>query len=156
MKAAFTILCLSGLLGACTTPYQNSGFTGGFEETTLGDNLFQVTFKGNGYTSAGRVRDFALLRSAEVALEHGCRYFILVDDDDQTTTGTISMPTTTYATSYGNSTTFNTYGGTSSYSKASSTNIIACFAEKPEGVAFDARQVVASLRKKYRLKGDDL
>lgn len=143
-------LCTTG----CATPYQNSGLTGGFDETVLGDNVFQVSFKGNAFISASKVADYALLRSAEVALENGYHYFVIVDEDSYSASGTISAPTTTYAASYGKSATFNTYGGqVSSYSKASSVNTIVCFVEKPDGIAFDARQVAESLRGKYGVRG---
>ena len=45
--------------------------SGGFTESQLDTNVFRVTFKGNGYTSPDRAEDMALLRSAELALQHG-------------------------------------------------------------------------------------
>jgi hypothetical protein len=59
------------LVAACATPYQSRGLAGGFSETQLSENMFQVYFRGNGYTREERVDDFALLRSAELAEEHG-------------------------------------------------------------------------------------
>jgi hypothetical protein len=41
-----------------------------------------VTFSGNGYSSPDRVREMALLRSAEVTLQHGCRYFVVTNSAD--------------------------------------------------------------------------
>ena len=37
-------------------------------------------FKGNGYTSKDKTFDFALLRSAELTLENGYRYFVVVGE----------------------------------------------------------------------------
>jgi hypothetical protein len=34
------------LLTSCATTYQKQGFTGGFSETQLGENIFQISFKG--------------------------------------------------------------------------------------------------------------
>ena len=48
---------------SCATTYQSEGLTGGFSETQLDENIFRVTFYGNGYTGKERVTDFALLRS---------------------------------------------------------------------------------------------
>ena len=36
--------------GGCATSYQSKGFTGGFSETQVSANSFQVYFQGNGYT----------------------------------------------------------------------------------------------------------
>lgn len=80
-------LILSILLAGCATTYQRSSFSGGYSETRLGDNIFQVFFKGNGYTGRERAVDFCLLRSAEVAIENGFRYFVIVDSEKHTETG---------------------------------------------------------------------
>src|SRR5258708_35613196 len=43
------LLVLSVL--SCATGYHAHGLSGGFSETQLDENVFQVSFKGNGYTS---------------------------------------------------------------------------------------------------------
>lgn len=68
------------LLAACASPYQPEGFGGGYSETQLSENIFKVSFRGNGYTSEDRAADMALLRSAELALENGFKYFAVVDE----------------------------------------------------------------------------
>jgi hypothetical protein len=40
------------LVSACATSYQPKGLTGGFDEVQLDTNVYQVRFRGNGYTSA--------------------------------------------------------------------------------------------------------
>jgi hypothetical protein len=62
----------------CTT-YQPLGLSGGFSETQLAGNVYQVRFQGNGYTSTERTSQFLLRRAAELALEKGHRYFTLAD-----------------------------------------------------------------------------
>ena len=151
MKSVIGII-LVAMVSGCATPYQNEGFKGGYSEVALGDNVYQVAFSGNAYVSASKVADFALLRSAELTLEKGFRYFVIVDNAHRETTGVIRTPMTTYASTYGNTTTYNTYGGVgSSYSKPSNTNTIVCFKDKPDGFAYDARQVTTSLRQKHGL-----
>ncbi|MGH8355486.1 MAG: CC0125/CC1285 family lipoprotein [Pseudomonas sp.] len=66
-----TCLCFVAFLSACTTPYQRDGFAGGYSEIQLDENIWRVTFEGNGYTTALRVEELALLRSAELTLEKG-------------------------------------------------------------------------------------
>ena len=147
------------LLG-CATPYQRVGFTGGYSETQLGDNIFQVSFRGNGYTSRERASDFALLRSAELALEHGFRYFVIIESKQEAKIETYTTPSTSYTTGsaygYGNyaygSATTTTYGGQTYFiSKPRATNTILCFKERPEinGLVFDAEFVTKSIKKKY-------
>jgi hypothetical protein len=68
------------LLG-CATGYHSTGATGGFQETQLGPAIYQVRFNGNAYTSNDRASEFLMRRCAEVALEHGKRYFVLKSSD---------------------------------------------------------------------------
>jgi hypothetical protein len=151
------------LLNACATEYQPQSFTGGFSETRLGENVWEVSFKGNGYTGRDRASDFTLLRSADVALQHGYRYFVVVNRSDLTRTGTYTQPTTSYttanATAYGNTAygtaTTNTYGGqTFNIVAPGLSNTIMCFKDKPDvqGLVFDAQYLSASIKSKYGMK----
>lgn len=147
------------LLAGCATQYQRVGLSGGYSEVQLAENVFKVTFRGNGYTSREKAADFALLRSAELALEHGFKYFAVIDDQNYANHSTYVTPTTTNASAfasgnaaYGTST---TYGGQSFLiSKPSSTNMIMCFPEKPEGFSFNAEFVAKSLRETYKVSQD--
>ena len=164
MRALFILALATVLLGGCATTYQPNSFTGGYSETQLGENIFQVSFRGNGYTSRERASDFSLLRSAEVALENGFRYFVIVESEKGSKVGAYTTPTTSYTTgsaygsgnyAYGSATT-TTYGGQTYFiSKPRATNTILCFKEKPEinGLVFDAEFVAKSIRQKYNLTG---
>lgn len=152
------------VLTACATSYQSSSFTGGFTETQLDENVFRVSFRGNGYTSRERAADFVMLRSAELALNNGYKYFAIVDSANQTDTY-VSSSAPNYTTnfqmnSFGN-TTYGTarthaYGGqTMTFHKPSSSNTIVCFKEKPaQGMVYSAEFVAKSIRQKYGLVGD--
>lgn len=162
MRKLLAVALLQTLLLGCATAYQQKSYSGGYSETQLGENIFQVSFRGNGYTSRERASDFSLLRSAEVALEHGFRYFVIVESEKGAKLGTYTTPTTSYTTgsayasgnyAYGNATT-TTYGGhTYLISKPSATNTILCYKDKPEngGLVFDAQFVANSIRQKYQL-----
>lgn len=159
MKYGITLL-LSLLVVACATPYQKSGLSGGFSETQLAENVFRVSFRGNGYSRGERAEDFALLRSAELTLEHGYTHFALAASGSNSETSSYTTPTTSYTTGsayssggnvYGNATT-NTYGGQTVFiSRPSASNTVVMFKGKPDvqGMAFDASFVYDSLRKKY-------
>ncbi len=166
------LLIAAVTLAGCATAYQPQGATGGFSESQLDENVFQVTFKGNGYTDRDRANDFALLRSAEIALEKGYKYFVIVDAQQYSKNSSYTTPTTattnvnanTYGSAYGygNSVNYsgNTYGtATTTYSggqtfhisKPRTTNTIVCFKEKPEGFSYNAEFLAKSLKEKYEL-----
>ncbi len=155
-------IAAAALVPACATGYQASGFGGGYSETALAENVFQVSFRGNGYSSAERVADLSLLRCAELCLERGYAHFLLVDAADSATISTYTTSsrasTTGTVTGVGNNAylsaqTTVTPGRTHVYVKPSRMNTIVCFKEKPEGqgLALDARFVSDSIRSKYRI-----
>lgn len=64
------LLCVS-----CATSYQKSGFTGGYFEKKVSDQVYRVTFGGNGFTSRETVQTYWLYRASELTLERGYEYF---------------------------------------------------------------------------------
>ena len=131
------LLALAFVTGCVATGYQPQGFRGGYSETQLGENVFRVDFAGNGFTSPARAADFALLRSAEVALEHGFRFFVVAG---QTEAATVSG-------GGGN------YGAT--VTAPSSLNTIVCYKEKPADagpLVYDAEIIRKTMRAKYDLE----
>lgn len=67
---------------ACVTKYGPMNWKGGYENMALGENKYQVSFIGNGYTSHSAVKQYLLYRCAEVSKENGYGYFTLLDKDD--------------------------------------------------------------------------
>lgn len=162
MMKLLSVLLLIAFLSGCATTYQRKGFSGGYSETQLGENIFQVSFLGNGYTRGERASDFALLRSAEVTTENGFRYFIVVESGKDSSLSTYTTPTQSHTTgsaygygntAYGSATTTTTGGQTYIIRKPSTTNMILCFKEKPNvaGLIFEAEFVKKSLRQKYSI-----
>lgn len=153
MKTLLVVLSIV-LLSGCATDYQKDSYTGGFSSTQLGENMYQVSFRGNGFTSRRRAADFTLLRSAELTLENGFRYFAIVGAEKSTNVATMTTPTTSFTTptGYGSATT-TTYGGHTFFvSKPNTTNTILCFKDKPKsGVVYNAKFVANALRQKYGL-----
>ena len=165
MKINNVLLLLAALfLNACATSYQNTGFTGGYSETQLDENVFKVSFRGNGYTSRERASDFALLRSAELTLQNGYAYFVIVDEESHTRNSTYTTPTTSNTTAnvygsgnyaYGTATTTTSGGQTYNISKPSNSNTIVLFEEKPEsGFSYNAEFIYRELREKYGIKDE--
>jgi hypothetical protein len=164
MKFNYIILVVFfvSIFSGCATAYKREGFTGGFSETQLGENVFQVSFRGNGFSSRTRASDFALLRSSEITLENGFRYFIITDSEKYSKKSSYKTPTRSHTTgrahSYGNysygSAKTKTYGGqTYKISKPRANNTIVCFEEKPNivGAVFDATFIVSSIKQKYNI-----
>ena len=127
---ALVVLVLQG----CATPYQKGGFKGGSSETQLDENVFNVSFKGNGYTGRKRVLDFTLLRSAELATQSGYNYFVVIASENYRS---YSMATASDGQTY-------------NISKPNSSNTIVCFKDKPEnGFSYNAEFISESIKEKY-------
>lgn len=164
-KKLIATLLLTSLLTACATPYQSTGLRGGYSDTQLSDNTFQVYFRGNGLTSQHRSNDFALLHASQLTLDHGFNYFTLSDAKTYDTTSTYTTPKTT--TYYPGSTVPSIYGGgamtsistggsTETVNHPHSVGIITCYKTKPtsaDGVVYDAKLIFNSLSQKYGVNG---
>lgn len=159
MKRKLFIIVIVLLFSGCSTSYQSKGFSGGYSEIQLDEDVFKVTFNGNGYTGREKAADFTLLRSAELTLQNGYAYFVIVDAGRYVTNSTYTTPTTTSTTAstygasnyaYGNAQS-TTYGGqTYNISKPSSSNVILLLKEKPASTfAYNAKFIYKSLTGKY-------
>ncbi len=171
MRETGILLGLAGLLLAaagCAPGYRPQGFTGGYSSLHLGDNVFRVTFNGNAYIGAQRVADYALLRAAEVALEHGFRWFVVTDgrDAQEVFRQTTPRQTHTYGNLYlyGNqgflqANSYETGGETYTYVKPSTTLLIVCYHRKPDvsdRLVYDAARMSATLRQHYGLPASEV
>lgn len=70
-------------LAACygPTPYKPREDGYGYSELKLEDNRYRVTFAGNSATSRETVENYLLYRAAELTLDRGYDYFIMVSQD---------------------------------------------------------------------------
>ena len=66
---------------ATPTPYQPSDDTGGYTEKLLEPNRYRVNFRGNSLTSRETVETYLLFRAAELTVETGNDYFVMVERD---------------------------------------------------------------------------
>jgi len=98
--SAVIAACVIGL-GACATPYQEMGFTGGVSATQLTADTFQIVAEGNGYTSTATIERYALRKAAEVTIANGYDLFVIASAADQ---GRVAgVMTNSQFNSYGNS-----------------------------------------------------
>jgi hypothetical protein len=161
MQKKLITIFSSLLLTACATSYQPYSFIGGggYKDVQLAENVFKVTVEANGYTSSARASELALLRSADLALEHGFRYFIIgaTADHSYSTSYTAPKNTNVNVTSNGNTAygTAKTYGGqTYNFNFPTPSMTTTAFKEKPtlQGTIYDAALVSKSLRKELDVK----
>lgn len=158
---ASLVLALTG----CMTAYQPDGLTGGYSEVQLSENVWRVSFKGNGYTSRERAVDMALLRSADLTIQQGYNYFAFSDSKSRTdTVGVGTTPTTSYTSGsayrsgnnvYGSATTTTTGGQAIFISTPTANNTVVMFKNKPEnvsGMVYSASFICDSLGKKYEVQ----
>lgn len=150
------------LLAGCATSYQPEGFTGGYSDMRMGNDLYRVSFEGNGYTDPNRAADLALLRAAELAMSNGASHFAIVDSASSTTQGQFTTPQTSSTTgtmnTYGSTATYNaqttTYGGqTFTVSKPTAQNLVLLVRDPSEfnGPVYEAQIVAEGVKDKYRI-----
>ena len=153
------LLCC--FLASCATQYQPYSYIGGggYRDVQLAENVFKVTVEANGYTSSSKATDLALLRSADLAIEHGFKYFVIGATSDDSYSSSYTTPTTTNinVTSYGNTAygTAQTYGGqTYIFQFPTPSMTITCFKEKPsfQATIYDAEMATKSLRAQLGVK----
>ena len=154
--------CAVMALAGCATAYQKEGFSGGFSEVQLGENVWRVSFEGNGYTRGQRAQDLALLRSADLTLLKGYTHFGLADSRASTSNSTYTTPTTsatnfsgsTYGNSFSGRANTTIYGGNTVFISAPSTvNTVVMFKGQPAAASsvFDASFICNSMAAKYEV-----
>lgn len=161
MKLLVCVFLVAFTFG-CATSYQSTGFTGGYSDTQLAPDIFRVVFRGNAYTAAEQVQDFALLRASELVLQQGFAYFALIDESNTATPFNINTPgqaqttgsgiTTGNTVTYSSNTTYHP-GQTHTLYKPKTGLLLKAFKEKPESIfTLDATFLRQSLKQKYRIK----
>jgi len=84
--AALTAIAISAC--ATSTPYApaESGRGYGFAEQKIEENRYRITFRGNSLTTRETVETFLLYRAAELTLQNGYDYFVVVEGDTEANT----------------------------------------------------------------------
>lgn len=104
----FALLIMSGfILSGCATGYHPAGFSGGYSETKYSSDTVKISFQGNGYTSASRVQDYALLRAADYTVERGYEYFYILNSSGERSNSLVqTSPGQIQFNNYSNSATY--------------------------------------------------
>ena len=166
------VICLSIFLASCSTGYRPLNDSGGYwdEKIESTSNKFKIGYDGNKWHSdpvnrKERVIDLALLRSAEVALENGFKYFIISDSAAYTEKTDLlqgSIPSNTTASRLQRRNTSVTYQVKASFStvnyvdidKDSLTNNVMQSGEFKGYPLYQADLVIYTVLKKYNMNND--
>ena len=166
------VIFLSIFLASCSTGYRPLNDSSGYwdERIESTSNKFKIGYDGNKWHSdpinrKERVIDLALLRSAEVALENGFKYFIISDSQAYTETTSLlqgSIPSNTTASRLQRRNTSVTYQVKASFStvnyvdvdKDSLTNNVMQTGEFKGYALYKADLVIYTVLKKYNMNND--
>ena len=166
------VIFLSIFLASCSTGYRPLNDSGGYwdERIETTSNRFKIGYDGNKWHSdpvnrKERVIDLALLRSAEVALENGFKYFIVSDSTAYTEKTDLlqgSIPSNTTASRLQRRNTSVTYQVKASFStvnyvdidKDSLTNNVMQSGEFKGYPLYQADLVIYTVLKKYNMNND--
>ena len=166
------VICLSIFLASCSTGYRPLNDSGGYwdEKIESTSNKFKIGYDGNKWHSdpvnrKERVIDLALLRSAEVALENGFKYFVISDSAAYTEKTDLlqgSIPSNTTASRLQRRNTSVTYQVKASFStvnyvdidKDSLTNNVMQSGEFKGYPLYQADLVIYTVLKKYNMNND--
>lgn len=150
MKNILIIITLL-LVSACKTGnYQE--FTGGvgYQSSQINNNEYNVTYTGTQSTNIKKVNDFVLLRSAEITLEQGYKYFVIIDAKNNRNQSGHNQSDLNVVNdrNYG-------VGQTGSWSNLSGTvdrkseMTIMLYNKKPDSIAYDANIILTAIRNEY-------
>lgn len=101
----FAAIAATALLTACVTatPYRAAEHERdyGYQEQRIEQDRYRISFAGNSETSRQTVENYLLYRAAELTLEQGKDYFVVVSSDTEKNTEKFSTVTSSSAFSTG-------------------------------------------------------
>ena len=100
MKTLVTLgLSLALVLAAgCATQYQDMTLGLGVDSVPMGGGEHRISAKLNNLNKPGDLEDFLLLRAAETALDHGAAGFLVVGYLDDSRSGAVIVPGSSFTT----------------------------------------------------------
>jgi hypothetical protein len=73
------------LIAGCATPYQRMGFSGGYKDGHIRDNIYFVEVSTNAFTDQTTAAQYFHRRAKEVCLENGYRDYKVQGERDTST-----------------------------------------------------------------------
>jgi hypothetical protein len=78
------------------------GFSGGVVAQQITANTFRIVARGNGYTAATTIQDYAILKAAETTKQAGGTHFAIISANDASSAGQVVVPGQAYTSVVGN------------------------------------------------------
>lgn len=159
--------CVVALLSGCGlfAPYTKLANGYGYTDIRLAPDVARVTFKSVDQGRGVHIEELVLMRSAEVTLANGYRYFVVTSEERETTNSSYDEPavsTTTEVVTRKNgereatSSTASTAAKSTEVKQPRITQLIRCYAEAPKDaggrVVHDAQEIWSRLAPKYDVK----
>ena len=159
-KGLVFALVLLVFLGTGSGGYKKRDTTGyGYQDTHIQDDIYRVDFEGGSSTELSALKDFTLLRCAELSLEKGYKYFVILDVRSDTRITVFSAPGPYYRdrrTPYYDSFYYDQYNDpATTFAEPVMSHTIQCFREMPAGAGaliYDAEQTAGNIKAKYGLE----
>ena len=151
------VLMVLGIVG-CTTTQEYNYTVDSSSLVQLNDNLYKLTLGGNAFMSESKVKDFALLRVSEVALEKGFKYFEVIENETTEKIIKFNNSSTTQtsgtARTIGNNTNFNATSRTANngaeLEKYKSEILFKLLdSSNEEGISYNAQMIFDNYASKY-------
>jgi hypothetical protein len=81
MRTWLFLLITATSIGGCATSYQAKSFFGGYVDSEIGEDIVEIVFLANPYTSKEKAADFAMYRCVEITLLRGSNYFVVLSSE---------------------------------------------------------------------------
>tara|TARA_B100001559_G_C16209619_1_gene488249 strand:- start:4 stop:486 length:483 start_codon:yes stop_codon:yes gene_type:complete len=152
------ILLLPILLIGCTTTQEYNLSVDNSSLIQLNDNIYKLNLGGNVLMSESKVKDFALLRVSEIALEKGYKYFEIMENETAEKKIKFNNSSTTRtsgtARTFGNNTNFNATSRTtnngSDLERYDSEILFKLLdSSNEEGISYNAQMIFDNYASKY-------
>ncbi len=158
-RSAFLGVLLISLTG-CASALQYHPARGsagdGYSDTKIQEGVYSVQYRGRSDADIKTVSDYALLRSADITLTNGYRYFTVLTEKEDSKKMDQSLPEPARIGCIGRHCfdSYYTVWQTYTYSVPGIYFMIRCYKEEPADspvTVFDAQQVKANIEKDYGL-----
>lgn len=141
-----TLLLVSG----CKTGnYQEFNGGIGYQSSQLNNNEYNVTYTGRQSTNIKKVNDFVLLRSAEITLEKGYKYFVITDAKNNRNEAGHNQTNLNVVNGRMGATQTGSWSNTSGSSDRKSEMTIMLFNDKPDSISYDADIISKAIQNEY-------
>ena len=165
MRKALALLLVIFFISGCVPKgYQKRDYSGyGYQDTKIQEDIYRVDFLGHEGTDPSTLKDYTLLRCAELSLQNGYKYFTILETQADTQVTVVPIPVAYhdpfdyhYRYPYPHRYHRRRYDTELiTYVEPSLSNTIQCFTHLPEDVytlVYDAEKIQLNIKNKYNIE----